>query len=172
MNYYKSLRCFVYNFCHSMLQYKTLTCCNVVRQWKTFGEFELPLSWEFFGFRSSAADVLFLLGHGAAFLGDVCQTCQEGAAVSSSRVEDSIKSDNLRTFLIVVTTTLSRNVGFQTDTGKHSFVNRAIKLWNQLPAEAQATFPYKSHIFRTRIRKVTTSDEKWRLFEGWWRNFL
>ena len=31
---------------------------------------------------------------------------------------------------------------------KHSFVNRTIKLWNQLPAEALATFPYKSLIFR------------------------
>jgi hypothetical protein len=30
----------------------------------------------------------------------------------------------------------------------------------QLPAEALATFPCKSHIFRKRIRKVIISEEK------------
>jgi hypothetical protein len=103
---------------------------------------------------------LFLLGHGAAFLGAVCQTCQEGAAVLSSRVEGSITSDNVQMFLIDMTITLSRNVGYQTDIGKYFFVNRTIKQWNQLPAEAHATFPCKSHILRKRIRKVTTSEEK------------
>jgi hypothetical protein len=44
--------------------------------------------------------------------------------------------------------------------GKYSFVNRTVKLRNQLPAEAQATFPYKSHILRKRVRKVTTREEK------------
>ena len=33
--------------------------------------------------------------------------------------------------------------------GKYSFVNRTIKLWNQLPAEALVTFPVK-HIFLER----------------------
>jgi len=44
--------------------------------------------------------------------------------------------------------------------GKYSFVNRAIKLWNQLPAGALTTFPCKSHIFRRRVRKVIICQEK------------
>ena len=47
----------------------------------------------------------------------------------------------------------------RTDIGKHSFVNRTTKLWIQLPAEALATFPCKSHIFRKRVRKVIISEE-------------
>jgi hypothetical protein len=31
----------------------------------------------------------------------------------------------------------------RTGIGKYSFINRTIKLWNQLPAEVLATFPYK-----------------------------
>jgi len=34
--------------------------------------------------------------------------------------------------------------------GKYSFVNRTIKKWNQLPAEALWTFPCKPKIFRNR----------------------
>jgi len=34
------------------------------------------------------------------------------------------------------------------DIGKYSFVNRTIKNWNKLPAEALGTFPYKPKIFR------------------------
>jgi hypothetical protein len=48
----------------------------------------------------------------------------------------------------------------RTDIGKYSFVNRTIKLWNQLPAETLATFPCKSHIFRKRFRKVIKSEVK------------
>jgi hypothetical protein len=48
----------------------------------------------------------------------------------------------------------------RTDIGKYSDVNRTIKLWNQLPAETLATFPCKSNIFRTRVRKVIISVEK------------
>jgi len=33
-------------------------------------------------------------------------------------------------------------------------------MWNKLPAEALATFPYKSHIFRKRAREVITTEEK------------
>jgi hypothetical protein len=51
--------------------------------------------------------------------------------------------------------------------GKYSFVNRTIKLRNQLPAEALATFPCKWHTYRKSVRKVIR--EKWRVFEGWWR---
>ena len=47
-----------------------------------------------------------------------------------------------------------------TDIVKYSFVNRTIKLWNQLAAEALATFPCKSHIFRKRVREVNVSKEK------------
>jgi hypothetical protein len=46
----------------------------------------------------------------------------------------------------------------RTHIGKYSFVNRTIKLWNQLPAETSATYPCKSHIFRKRVRKVITSE--------------
>ena len=38
-----------------------------------------------------------------------------------------------------------------TDIGKYSFVNRTLKLWNQLPAEAGATLACKSHVFRKRF---------------------
>jgi hypothetical protein len=42
----------------------------------------------------------------------------------------------------------------RTDIGKYCDVNRTIELWNQLPAETLETFPCKSNIFRTRVRKV------------------
>jgi hypothetical protein len=45
----------------------------------------------------------------------------------------------------------------RTDVGKYSFVNRAIILWNQLPAEALTTFPCRSHIFKKRARKLITN---------------
>ena len=35
----------------------------------------------------------------------------------------------------------------RTDTGKYSFVNRTIRNWNQLPAEAVGTFPCKPNFF-------------------------
>ena len=50
--------------------------------------------------------------------------------------------------------------GNRTDIGKYCFVNRTIKLWNQLPAEPIATFPFKSHIIRKRVRRVIISEEK------------
>jgi hypothetical protein len=40
------------------------------------------------------------------------------------------------------------------------FVNKTIKNWNQLPAEALWTFPCKSKIFRNRIRKETINGVK------------
>ena len=46
------------------------------------------------------------------------------------------------------------------DIGKYSFVNRTIKIWNQLPAEALGTFPYKPKIFRYRVRKAVTNRVK------------
>jgi hypothetical protein len=42
----------------------------------------------------------------------------------------------------------------KTDIGKYSFVNRTIKLWNQLPADAFGTLSCKSSNFRKRVRKV------------------
>ena len=42
----------------------------------------------------------------------------------------------------------------RTDIRKYSFVNRTIKNWNQLPAEATGTFPCKPNIFRKRVRKA------------------
>jgi hypothetical protein len=44
--------------------------------------------------------------------------------------------------------------------GKYSFVNRTIKPWNQLPAEALATVSCKSHIVRKMFRRVITSEVK------------
>jgi len=37
------------------------------------------------------------------------------------------------------------------DIGKYSFINRTIKNWNQLAAEAFGTFPCKPKIFRNRV---------------------
>jgi hypothetical protein len=45
------------------------------------------------------------------------------------------------------------------DIGKYSFVNRTIKNWNQLPAEALGTFPCKPQIFRQK-RKAVISGMK------------
>jgi hypothetical protein len=39
------------------------------------------------------------------------------------------------------------------DIGKYAFVNRTIKNWNQLPAEALRTFPCKPKIFRKELGK-------------------
>jgi len=46
------------------------------------------------------------------------------------------------------------------DTGKYSFVNRAIKNWNQLPAERLRIFPCKPKIFRNRVRKAIINGVK------------
>jgi hypothetical protein len=48
----------------------------------------------------------------------------------------------------------------RTHIGKYFFVNRAIKFWNQVPAEALATFRYKPHIFIKWVRKVLTNEVK------------
>jgi len=40
---------------------------------------------------------------------------------------------------------------------KYSFVNRTIKNWNQLHAEALGTFTCKPQIFRKRARKAIRS---------------
>jgi hypothetical protein len=42
----------------------------------------------------------------------------------------------------------------RTDIGKYSFVNRYITDWNQLPERAIETSHGKTHIFKTRVRKV------------------
>jgi hypothetical protein len=44
--------------------------------------------------------------------------------------------------------------------GKYSFVKRAIKNWNQLPAEALETFLCKPKIFRNRLRKAIINGLK------------
>jgi len=48
----------------------------------------------------------------------------------------------------------------RTDYGKYSVVNRTIKNWNQLPAEALEAFPCKPKIFRKRVRKVIINGVK------------
>jgi hypothetical protein len=44
------------------------------------------------------------------------------------------------------------------DIGKYSFVNRTITDWNKLPEGAIGTSQGKTHIFKTRVRKVKTSE--------------
>ena len=45
----------------------------------------------------------------------------------------------------------------RTDIGIYSFVNRTITDWNKLPEGAIGTSQGKTHIFRTRVRKVKPS---------------
>jgi hypothetical protein len=47
-----------------------------------------------------------------------------------------------------------RNRRQRTDIRKYSFVNRAIQLWNQLPAEILGYLPCKPNAFKKRVRKV------------------
>ena len=46
------------------------------------------------------------------------------------------------------------------DVGKYFFVNRTIKNWNQLPAEALGTFLFKPKIFRNGVRKAIINGVK------------
>jgi hypothetical protein len=48
----------------------------------------------------------------------------------------------------------------RTDIGKHSFVNRTIKKWNQLSAEALGTFLCKPKTSRNRVRKAIINGVK------------
>ena len=48
----------------------------------------------------------------------------------------------------------------RTRTGKYSFVNTNIQLWNQPPAEALENFPYRSYIFKKNVRKLIASEVK------------
>jgi len=53
-----------------------------------------------------------------------------------------------------------RDRKLRTDIGKYSLVNRTIKNWNQLPAEALGAFPCKPKIFRNRVRKAVMNRVK------------
>ena len=46
----------------------------------------------------------------------------------------------------------------RSDIGKHSFVNRSITDWNKLPEEVIGASHGKMHIFKTRVRKLKTSE--------------
>jgi hypothetical protein len=48
----------------------------------------------------------------------------------------------------------------RTHVRKYSFVNKTIKIWNQLPVEEIGTFPCKRKIFRKRSRKAVISGMK------------
>ena len=48
----------------------------------------------------------------------------------------------------------------RTGIGKYLFVNRTIKNWNQLPAEALRTFTFKPMIFRNRVWKPIINGMK------------
>ena len=50
----------------------------------------------------------------------------------------------------------------RTGTAKYSFVNRTIKNWNQLPAEALGTSLCKPKIFRNRFREAIINGVKWK----------
>ena len=45
----------------------------------------------------------------------------------------------------------------RTDIGKYRFVNRTIKNWKQIPAEALGTFRCKPKMFRKRVGKAIVS---------------
>jgi len=45
----------------------------------------------------------------------------------------------------------------RTDVGVFSFINRAIKGWNQLPASLLVSFPCKLNTFGKRVKHVVTS---------------
>jgi len=47
--------------------------------------------------------------------------------------------------------------GGRTDKGKYSFVNRTIRLRNELGAEVLATFLCKPHNFRKTVKRVFVS---------------
>jgi len=49
----------------------------------------------------------------------------------------------------------------RTDIGKYCFVNRTIKNWYQLPAEALGTVRCKPKICRNRVRKAIIKKLKW-----------
>jgi hypothetical protein len=53
-----------------------------------------------------------------------------------------------------------RDRKLRTDIGKYSFVNRTIKNWNQLPAEALGTLPCIPKTFRNRVRKAIINGVK------------
>ena len=53
-----------------------------------------------------------------------------------------------------------RDMKQKSDIGKHSFVNRTIKNWNQLPAGTSGTFPCKPKIFRNRFSKAIINGVK------------
>jgi len=46
------------------------------------------------------------------------------------------------------------------DIGKYSVVNRSVTDWNKLPEVAIRSSHGKMHIFKTRVRKVKTSEGK------------
>jgi len=48
----------------------------------------------------------------------------------------------------------------RTEIGKYSFVNRAIKNWKQLPAEALGTFLCKPKIFKNRVMEAIINGLK------------
>jgi len=48
----------------------------------------------------------------------------------------------------------------RTGIGKCFCVNRSITDWNKLPEGAIGTFHGKTHIFKTRVRKVKTGERK------------
>jgi len=48
----------------------------------------------------------------------------------------------------------------RTDIRKYSFVNRSITDWKKLPEGAIGISHDKTHIFKTRVRKVKTSEGK------------
>ena len=48
----------------------------------------------------------------------------------------------------------------RTDIGKYCFVNRSITDWKLLPEGSIGTSHGKTHIFKTRVRKVKTSEGK------------
>jgi len=83
---------------------------------------------------------------------------------SRLRVNRSLLGPELRIYQMILRLLnfhiISRDRKQRTDIRKYTFVNRTIKNWNQLPAEALGTFPRKPKIFRNRVRKATINGVK------------
>ena len=92
----------------------------------------------------------------------IARLCVLFKAYSGERARKAIH-DRLRRpyyFSMVDHVQKIRNRKQGTNIGKYYFVNRTIKTWNQLPAEALGTFPCKREIFRKKVRKAIINEVK------------
>ena len=88
--------------------------------------------------------------------------CALFKACSGKRARKAIRDRLRRPYCLSRVDHVRKNRGRKqrTDIGKYSLVNRTIKNWNQLPAEAFGTFPCKPKIFRNRVRRAVINGVK------------